>query len=213
MKNKRQRRKRRKRQLIRRMIISICIVAGVMTAIIGYNYMSNRSMIKRLDNVVVSDMIEQNFIKIDGHSRTGEKLSDVKDIVIHYVGNPGSTAINNRNYFDSEKSNVSSHFVVGLEGEIVQCLPLSEESAASNWRNKDTISIEVCHPDETGKFNKKTYQSLVKLTAWLLKTCELDDEDIIRHYDITGKECPRYFVTHEKAWTQFKKDVKQELNK
>lgn len=210
MKNKR---KRRKRRLIRRIIILICLLAGILISFIYLNYMSNKNMIKKIENIIVPDMIEQNFIKIDGHSRTGEKLSDVKDIVIHYVGNPRSTAINNRNYFDSDKSNVSSHFVVGLEGEIIQCLPLSEESAASNWRNKDTISIEVCHPDETGKFNKKTYKSLVKLTAWLLKSCELDNDDIIRHYDITGKECPRYFVTHKEAWAQFKKDVKQELNK
>ena len=114
--------------------------------------------------------------------------------MVHYVGNPGSTAEQNRNFYAGDQSNVSSHFVVGLKGEIIQCIPLSEMSAASNWRNNDTISIEVCHPDDTGKFNKKTYKSLVKLVAWLEDQCGLEDGDVIRHYDITGKECPRYLL-------------------
>ena len=35
----------------------------------------------------------------------------------------------------------------------------------------------------------------------------LDADDVIRHYDVTGKLCPLYFVDHEDAWKQFKKDV------
>ena len=58
-------------------------------------------------------------------------------------------------------------------------------------------------------FNKKTYKSLVKLTAWLEMVCGLNEDHVIRHYDITGKECPRYYVKHEDAWKKFKKDVKK----
>ena len=76
-------------------------------------------------------------------------------IVIHYVGNPGTTAKANRNYFESLSSGetetyASSHFIVGLEGEVIQCIPLTEIAYASNIRNEDTVAIEVCHPDETG---------------------------------------------------------------
>jgi N-acetylmuramoyl-L-alanine amidase len=133
--------------------------------------------------------------------------------VIHYVGNPGSTAQQNRDYYASRSSEVSSHFVIGLKGEIIQCIPLHEKSSASNHRNKDTISIEVCHPDESGKFTDETYDSLVKLTVWLCEVCGLDSSDIIRHYDITGKQCPLYFVTHENAWERFKKDVEISIAK
>ena len=42
---------------------------------------------------------------------------------------------------------MSAHFLIGLEGEIIQCIPLNEKSSATNDRNRDTISIEVCHPD------------------------------------------------------------------
>ena len=79
------------------------------------------------------------------------------------------------------QSNVSSHFVVGIEGEIIQCIPLNEMSAASNWRNNDTISIETCHPDSTGKFTNKTYKSLVRLVAWLEDKCGLTEKHVIRH--------------------------------
>ena len=154
------------------------------------------------------DWVDQQIIKVDGDSRRGVMLEGVRNIVIHYVANPGTTAQQNRDYYASRSSDVSSHFVIGLKGEIIQCIPLHEKSSASNHRNKDTISIEVCHPDESGKFTDATYQSLVKLTAWLLDVCDLDSDDVIRHYDITGKQCPLYFVTHEDAWKQFLKDVK-----
>ena len=154
------------------------------------------------------DWVDQQIIKVDGDSRRGVMLEGVRNIVIHYVGNPGATAQQNRDYYANPSSEVSSHFVIGLKGEVIQCIPLHEKSSASNHRNKDTISIEVCHPDESGKFTDASYQSLVKLTAWLLDVCDLDSDDVIRHYDITGKQCPLYFVTHEDAWKQFLKDVK-----
>lgn len=75
-------------------------------------------------------------------------------------------------------------------------------------KNVDTVSIECCHPDETGKFNDETYDSLVKLTAWLCRNLGLTEKDVIRHYDATGKDCPRYFVAHEDAWKKFLSDVK-----
>ena len=153
------------------------------------------------------DWVDQQIIKVDGDSRRGVMLEGVRNIVIHYVGNPGTTAQQNRDYYANPSSEVSSHFVIGLKGEIIQCIPLHEKSSASNHRNKDTISIEVCHPDESGKFTDASYQSLVKLTAWLCETCDLVSDDVIRHYDITGKQCPLYFVTHEDIWETFKADV------
>lgn len=155
----------------------------------------------------IPDWIDQQIIDVDGDSRRGVHLEDITDIVIHYVGNPGTTAQQNRDYFNNPSSDVSSHFVIGLDGEIIQCIPLYEKSSASNHRNKDTISIEVCHPDASGKFTDAAYDSLVKLTAWLCEVCGLDSNDVIRHHDITGKQCPLYFVTHEDAWEQFKRDV------
>ena len=172
-----------------------------------------REKVFELMAVPIPDWIDQQIIKVDGDSRRGVYLEGVRDIVIHYVGNPGSTAQQNRDYYANPSSDVSSHFVIGLKGEIIQCIPMYEKSSASNHRNKDTISIEVCHPDESGKFTDASYQSLVKLTAWLCESCDLDSGDVIRHYDITGKQCPLYFVTHENAWERFKKDVEISIAK
>ncbi len=161
-----------------------------------------------LDSFLVSDAITERLLTINEYSRPGTPLKKVNGIVIHYVGNPSTTAENNRNYFenlkDTHERSASSHYIVGLEGEILQCVPLDEVSYASNNRNNDTIAIECCHPDATGKFNSKTYDSLVKLTAALCKTYNLNPTtDILRHYDITGKMCPLYYVENEDEWRYF----------
>lgn len=196
-----------------RIVIAVIIVAAIviMSCLVvkRINQNSEAKKVKNLAEIKIPDWIDSQIIDVDGTSRNGYKLKGVKDIVVHYVGNPGTTAQQNHDFYAGNQSNVSSHFVVGLDGEIIQCIPINEWSAASNWRNNDTISIEVCHPDETGKFKKKTYSSLVKLVAWLENVCDIDESHVIRHYDITKKECPRYFVQHEDKWKTFKKNVEK----
>ena len=149
------------------------------------------------------------------YSRPQTAIDTVNNIVIHYVGNPGSSAMDNRNYFeslkDSRERSASSHFVIGLEGEIVQCIPLSEVAYATKWRNSDTISIECCHPDADGKFNEYTYGSLVRLSAFLCMQFHIDPQGILRHYDVTEKLCPLYYVEHPDAWQQLKDDIEAKL--
>ena len=94
---------------------------------------------------------------------------------------------------------------------IVQCVPSTEIAYASNSRNDDTLSIECCHVDETGEFTDATYLSLVRLTGWLCYRFNLTEEDVIRHYDVTGKICPKYYVENPKQWEKFKKDVKAQI--
>jgi len=168
------------------------------------------------DPFLLSDEVIKNYLTPNEYSRPGKELKEVNAIVVHYVGNPGTTAAQNRSYFenlkDTHATSASSHYIIGLEGEIIQCVPLNEISYASNNRNKDTIAIECCHPDETGQFTTATYKSLVKLVAALCRTYDLDPETgIIRHYDVTGKYCPLYYVNHEDEWYGFKLDVKAEL--
>lgn len=159
--------------------------------------------------------IQQDYLTPNPYSRPQTPLKRIDGIVIHYTANPGTSAKNNRSYFEGLKTKMttyaSSHFIIGLKGEIVQCIPLTEEAYASNERNDDTISIECCHPDETGEFNEQTYQSLVALTAALCFEYDLKEEDIIRHYDVTGKLCPLYYVEHEDAWEAFKSKVIEEI--
>lgn len=167
--------------------------------------------------VAFSPEIDVDLLTPNSYSRPGEKTSRIKNIVIHYTANPGATAKQNRDYFENLKdthlTKASSHFVVGMEGEVIQCIPTWEVAYASNDRNKDTVSIECCHPDETGKFCQATYDSVVRLSAWLCLKFNLTEQDLIRHYDITGKICPKYFVDHPEKWTEFKNDVGKTLEK
>ena len=188
----------------------LALIVGIAAGAFGVVRSAPRRRVARLEQVSVPDTVEQAMLPI-GSARSGQRLADIRGIVIHYVGNPGTTAMNNRNYFAKADTEVCSHFVVGLKGEVVQCLPLWERSAASNQRNRDTISIEVCHPDDSGKFREDTYASLVQLTAWLCRSADLTPEAVIRHYDVTGKECPRYYVRHPDAWKTFLADVQAAL--
>ena len=163
-------------------------------------------------SITLPDYVKEDLLPVNEFSRCGDKLTQVNAVVIHYVGNPNTTAWQNRSYFEnlatSGETSASSNLIVGLEGEALLCVPLDEVAYCSNDRNHDTVSIEFCHPAADGKPTQETYDTLVKLTAWLCDLYGLDaQEDVIRHYDVTGKQCPMYFVENETEWTQFKADV------
>ena len=186
---------------------AFCIIAGA-AAGLRYYFSRHPDMVVSGDaGWSAPDYVSVKLIPVNEYSRPGTKLDAVNGLVIHYVGNPGTTAQQNHDFYDQPTTTVSSHFLIGLDGEIIQCIPLDEKSSASNDRNIDTLSIEVCHPDETGKFNQASYDSLVKLTAWLCDYTGIGRDQVIRHYDITGKLCPLYFVEHKDAWNQFLQDV------
>ncbi len=211
-----QSKKYRRRMHRRRFIARVLFLSVEILLIVILLYVAHKVFFKK-DPIEVAEEIEEeesypdwidvNYIDEDNPSRTGEHLDAINDIVIHYVGNPGTTAQQNWSYYNQEDSVVCSHFIIGLDGDIIQCLPLYEKSEASNERNHDTISIEVCHPEEDGKFTEASYDSLVKLVKWLMDEFSLSSDNVIRHYDITGKECPLYFVEHPDAWKQFKKSL------
>lgn len=211
------RRKRRRRAAPGPVVLVLGLVLLCLTAAVLWTLFRNRG--PQAEDVPVPDYVEQDYLTVNPYSRPGEPLEKINGVVIHYVGNPGTTAHANRNYFESlasglENTYASSHFIVGLEGEVIQCVPLTEIAYASNTRNGDTVSIEVCHPDETGEFSPVTYQRTVELTAWLCREFRLDpSQDIIRHYDVTGKECPRYYVEHPEAWDDFRADVASEMKR
>lgn len=213
----------RKRQITRRLILGCAGILVLFFAFAAGMYFLGKSPIPAAKRnygeydignptkQVERPELDVQLLTINEYSRPGTATDGIKSVVVHYTANPGSTAQNNRDYFenlkDTHETKVSSNFVVGLEGEIIQCIPTAEVAYASNNRNNDSVSIECCHPDETGKFNDATYQSLVELVAFLCGKFNLGMDDIIRHYDVTGKNCPKYFVEHEDAWEMFKSDV------
>ena len=161
--------------------------------------------------------IEERLLTINPYSRSGEKQGKIQNIVVHWVGNANSSAVANRNYFENLKNthttSASSHYIVGLNGEIIRCIPEDEVAfhSVSYSMNRKSIAIEDCHPDWNGKFNDATYNSLVELCADICRRHNLTIDNIIRHYDVTGKDCPRYYVNNPDEWVKFKNDVANKL--
>lgn len=157
--------------------------------------------------------IDKQYLTISNYNRPGTRRDRTTAVACHYIGNPGTGAQANRNYFEnlriSHATKASCHYIIGLNGEILQLIPEEEVSWCTNQANSYTISIEACHPDSTGKFTDATYWSYVALAADICKRWGLDPQagGLIRHCDVTGKICPKYWVEHPDAWEQFKADV------
>lgn len=208
--NRNKRRRERKLSLKDGRIRAGLAILAVLTVILAVRSCASGSR-RNLDVDASEPEIDVQLLDVNAYSRPGINTDTITGIVIHYTANPGSTAQENRDYFNSlqytQETEASSNFVIGLDGEIIQCVPTWEVAYASNERNMDTVSIECCHPDDSGAFTDETYRSLVQLTAWLCEKFDLTQDDVIRHYDVTGKICPKYFVDHEDEWTGFKANV------
>ncbi len=215
---RRQRRKRVRQRYRLRLAVAVCVPLLMLAVVLVVPRFVRERLGQRealmpydLKYVAEAPPYQVELIEPNEYSRPGTPLAEVNGVVVHYTANPGTSAEGNRSYFqnlsETKETYASSHFIIGLEGEILQCVPCNEIAYASNERNSDTISIECCIPDDTGAFTDATYDSLVALTAWLMGRYDLTTADIIRHYDVTGKLCPKYFVEHEDAWEQFKMDL------
>ena len=172
--------------------------------------------------------ITNNYLTPNQYSRPCTKRTQTTKIAVHYVGNPNTSALANRNYFENCKDihkYVSSNYIVGLRGEVVCCVPDEEIAYCTNQANSYSVSIEVCHPKSDGVFADCTYISLCELCAMLLKKYKLTVNDLIRHYDIvrtdgTRKQCPLHWVPTKyqseavatARWNRFKQDVQTVMN-
>jgi N-acetylmuramoyl-L-alanine amidase CwlA len=211
------RRRRRKVIILRIIVFSIfaLILAGIVFGLVSlfrtfFMHEKLGTLSSAGDVEVLNRMLEKSE-----YSRNGVRISErgIKGIVIHAVDNPGISAMEQRNYYNSlgttRSNHLSSHFVVDLDGKIVQCIPVNEQALANGARNGDTLAIDFCYPDETGEPGMFTRSSLVKLTAVLVKRLGLTADGILRHSDITsvdGIDCPKFFQ-NEDEWRKFKEDV------
>lgn len=235
--------KARRKKIVRRqrMVVGIwtaCILLLAVALLTGNDRVSAADQTQKpQNNAVINDLSQQsdevmiqgfsaavfsghpywkeNFLTPNEYSRPGDPLGEVTNLFVHYTANPGTSAAQNRSYFEQQKDthehSVSAHFIIGYEGEIIQCVPLDEIAYAVQTRNQDSISIECCYLEKDGSFTQETYDSLIDLLAWLTQIYELDTDDILRHYDCGGKKCPIYYTEHEDAWEQMKSDVAKKI--
>ncbi|KZE44162.1 N-acetylmuramoyl-L-alanine amidase [Brevibacillus parabrevis] len=167
-------------------------------------------------------------------ARPGTKIVP-KGLVIHWTANEskGADAVANRNYFNKPTTEASAHYIVD-DRQIVRCLPENEMGyhvgaksykpealkQLSSYPNNCTIGIEMC-VNVDGNF-KAMYQRTVELAADILKRYGWSVDKMWRHFDITGKNCPAYFVsddfvrrftglTAQQSWSKFKDEVQKLL--
>lgn len=170
--------------------------------------------------------VKKELLTVNKYSRPSKKRSRTTKVAIHYVGNANSSAMANRNYFENLKKQTSSsngryassHYIVGLQGEIIQCVPEDEIAYTTNEANAYSIGIEVCHPKSDGVFSEVTRKALIELVADICKRYNLNPiNDIIRHYDITGKSCPLCWASNSGSkyqdFNKFKNQVKDFMTK
>lgn len=146
------------------------------------------------------------------------RIRKVKAVVMHWTANTGrgANALANRNYFNMGTRPASAHYVVD-DHSIVQCLPDTEigyHVGAKRYHpagralmdggglgpNFYTIGIEMC-VNSDGDWNK-TLENSIELAALLLHRHGLRSNDLLRHYDITGKDCPRMLLDPAR-WKSF----------
>ena len=147
---------------------------------------------------------------------SNRKDSQIKYIVVHYVGATGG-AKDNCKYFEWTYRGASAHYFVGHQGEIWQCVLDEDVSWHSGTtgtyyhpycRNSNAIGVEMCcrvkSDGTTWYFEQATVDATVELVKYLMEKYNIPVENVVRHYDVTRKSCPRPYVINTSAWNAFK---------
>lgn len=173
-------------------------------------------------------MIKEKLLTINKYSRVGKPLNKTLGVVVHYV------AVNNQRpeqtveYFEWLKKGInqiyaSAHYVIGTDGNGIQCIPDTEVAyhcgakeykpgiveKLSAYPNYTTIGIEMCHTSKG--FTEETLETVSSLIAQIIEEHNLTINDVYRHFDITGKICPKFFVEDEEQWKEFLKRIEGKL--
>jgi N-acetylmuramoyl-L-alanine amidase len=167
------------------------------------------------------------------YSRSGDPLIKVQAIVIHYTANPHANAEDHQEYFDGADGGnyryAGAHIFID-KFEAVEVIPLDEVAYQANEKdprlptlrasapyypggnaNLLTLSIEMCI-EEDGSFHPDTVERTRLVIKDLQKKFpQLKDTKnrVVRHYDVTGKNCPKPFVEDEQKWKAFLHSIDQ----
>ena len=74
-------------------------------------------------------------------------------------------------------------------------------------RNDNSIGVEMCsEKDSKGQYyiNEQTQNKTLEVVQWLMQKYGVPLENVVRHYDVTGKLCPEPFVRNQVQWLDFK---------
>ena len=146
-----------------------------------------------------------------------------KFLVYHFTANDGDKAVNNGRYFGNNANlKASAQYFVdddvivqSVEDEYVAYAVGGKKLSGNGGKyhgvctNYNSINIELCDTNKNGKLDlsNKTRENAIELGKTLVKKYGIPKERVIRHYDVTGKNCPAYFVKDEKSWKEFVNEI------
>jgi N-acetylmuramoyl-L-alanine amidase len=173
----------------------------------------------------VMSMIPITKMILTNHNRPGKKIIKLKGVVIHWTANKskGANAVANRNYFNTTKRACSSHYIID-DAKIIQCIPDSEIAYHVGAPKYTSIGLKIKEGCYTPNFFligiemcvniygnwSLVYKNSIQLAAKLLTKYSFTTNDLYRHFDITGKDCPQMLLS-ESTWNKFKAALEDEL--
>lgn len=149
---------------------------------------------------------------------SGRGGNSIKYIVMHYTANDGDTDEGNAHYFQGAGRRASAHYFVD-ENSVTQSVRDNDaawhcggdlESAHHPLRgicmNRNSLGVEMCSDIVGGKYTitPQTVDRAVELVKYLMAKYGIDVDHVVRHYDVTGKDCPKPWVRDESLWRKFK---------
>ncbi len=148
--------------------------------------------------------------------------SAIMYLVFHYTGNDGDNDTNNAKYYQNNVVQASAHYFVDDDSitQSVEDLGIAWAVGGKKWsdcpqtgggtlyltaNNYNTLSIELCDTRRDGQLmaTEATLERAVELGRALMEKYNIPIERVIRHFDVSGKHCPAYFMDNT-AWEAFK---------
>ena len=155
-----------------------------------------------------------------GYSRS---TRNIKWIVVHFTANDGDSDESNARYFKNNIKKASAHYFVD-DDSVTQSVPdnyVAYSVGGDKYKNTkgakyfnivnntNSLNIELCDTVKNGKndLSAKTRANAILLIKQKTKKYGIDRNHIIRHWDVTGKNCPKYFVEDSYSWNRFLDDI------
>lgn len=153
---------------------------------------------------------------------SARNTSKIKYIVIHYTANDGDTDENNGKYFKNNIVKASAHYFVD-DDSVTQSVPDNYTAYSVGGKkysntattgggsfygkctNSNSISVELCDDFKNGVIypSAKTIENALELVRFLMSKYNIPASNVIRHFDVTGKSCPAYWVDGAKWKSEF----------
>ena len=138
-------------------------------------------------------------------------------LVIHDTQTPGVRAAKViANHFANPRAEAAAHFIIGKDGEIIQCVDESRRA----WHvgpslldgipkvNDYSIGIELVNAEDgTDPFTEAQYQSLAALSAHLVSRYDIPMGRILGHRDVAMPLGRKQDPADNFDWSRFRQDL------